>query len=287
MRIATYNIKNGLDLEKGRTRNSGLREAIASLDVDVLALQEVDTFRPRSFFRHQPAMMRRAGKFDHHVFGKTMREDLIGGYGNALLVRGKLSDVEMFKLPGTPGHEPRGAILGTIEAGGQRISFATAHLQNRRKVWDEKLLESPEQLRAVLAALRTREGPRVLVGDFNLYANIVTPILTQAGFVEVEHGPTYPVDKPDRSIDYIALDGMRAVSVDVVRLPVGDHRPGVVELEPTAQRLSTPQARPAEEEGVKVRATVKRSAPAKRKTATKQAPSTRKPAKKQPAKKRR
>lgn len=283
MRIATFNIKNGLDLERGRTSNSGLREAVASLDVDVLALQEVDSRRPRSFFRNQTRMMRRAGGFNAHKYGKTLRQDLIGAYGNGLLVRGEMTDVETFRLPGTPGHEPRGAILATIKASGRTVSFANTHLQNRRNIWDPELLESPEQLRAVLAALRTRPGPRVLVGDFNLYSNIASPILEQAGFVEVKHGPTFPVDKPDRSIDYIAVDGLRAVNVEVVRLPVGDHRAVVVELEPTKKRLSTAKARPVAESGVRVRATMTRTpagtkkaakkvkAPAKKKSTAKKA----------------
>jgi hypothetical protein len=103
-----------------------------------------------------------------------------------------------------------------------------------------------------------------LVGDFNLYDNIASPVLKQAGFVEVKHGPTYPVDKPDRSIDYIALDGLRAVDVEVVRLPVGDHRAVVVEVEPTRTRLSTAKSKPAAERGPDRKVTTKRKAPAKK-----------------------
>ncbi len=150
------------------------------------------------------------------------------------------------------------------------------HLQNRRKVWDDRLLESPEPLRAVLAALRTREGPRILMGDFNLYANIASPIIKAAGFVEVKHGPTFPVDTPDRSIDYIALDGLHAVNVEVVKLPVGDHRAVVVEVEAGAKRLSSAKRRPGAERPVPP----KRKAPAK-----KRAPARKRPVKKKAVKK--
>jgi endonuclease/exonuclease/phosphatase family metal-dependent hydrolase len=250
MRIATYNIKNALDLDRGRAHNGKLAEACRKLDVDVLALQEVDVRRFRSFLRNQPRVARRGGGFDTSAYGRTMREGLLGAYGNALLVRGEMSDVEFFKLPGTPGHEPRGAILATVKVGKIRCSVAATHLQNRRKVWDPELLESPEQLRAVLAALRTRKGPRILMGDFNLYENIASPILKDAGFVEVKHGPTFPVDKPERSIDYVALDGLHAVNVEVVQLPVGDHRAVVVEVEPGTKRLSSAKRRPGAERAV-------------------------------------
>ncbi len=265
MRIATYNIKNALDLGRGRANNGGLADACRTLDVDVLGLQEVDARRFRSFLRNQPRVARRGGGFDKSVYGRTMREGLLGAYGNALLVRGEVTDVERFKLPGTPGHEPRGAVLATVEVGGLRCTVAVTHLQNRRKVWDAKLLESPEQLRAVLAALRTRSGPRILMGDFNLYSNIASPIIKAAGFVEVKHGPTFPVDTPDRSIDYIALDGLHAIDVEVVRLPVGDHRAVVVEVEAGAKRLSSAKRRPGAERPV----APKRKAPAKKKAVKK------------------
>ena len=250
-------------------------------------MQEVDARRFRSFLRNQPRVARRGGGFDTSVFGRTMREGLLGAYGNALLARGNISEVERFKLRGTPGHEPRGAILATVEVAKIRCSVAVTYLQNRRKIWDDRLLESPEQLRAVLAALRTREGPRILMGDFNLYANIASPIIRDAGFVEVKHGPTFPVDKPDRSIDYIALDGLHAVNVEVVKLPVGDHRAVVVEVETGAKRLSSAKRPPAAES----RVAPKRTAPAKKKAAKrKAAPAKRKaaPAKRKaaPAKKR-
>lgn len=109
MRIATYNIKNARALGKGRANNSGLRDACRTLDVDVLGMQEVDARRFRSFLRNQPRVARRGGGFDTSVFGRTMREGLLGAYGNALLVRGKVPEVERFKLPGTPS-----AVTGNV-----------------------------------------------------------------------------------------------------------------------------------------------------------------------------
>jgi hypothetical protein len=75
----------------------------------------------------------------------------------------------------------------------------------------------------------------------------------------VKHGPTFPVDKPERSIDYVALDGLHAVNVEVVQLPVGDHRAVVVEVEPGAKRLSSAKRRPGAE-----RAVAPKRAPAKK-----------------------
>jgi endonuclease/exonuclease/phosphatase family metal-dependent hydrolase len=227
VRVATYNIKNGLDLDRQRTDNRALVDACRSLDPDVLALQEVDRRRVRSRFRRQSHLVAR-GVGGREVFGRTRRRDVIGSYGNALIVRGTVSDVEHWPLPVTPGHEARGAILARVDIGGVECSVAATHLQNRRDEWT--VHEAPEQLRAVLAALRTRPAPRLLMGDFNLRERVAGPIVADNGFTAVEHELTWPAPAPEISIDWICLDGLEAVDVRVVHLPVSDHRAVVAEL---------------------------------------------------------
>jgi len=227
MRVATYNIKNALDLDTNRTDNRGLVDACRTLDADILALQEVDRRRIRSRFRRQSRLVaRRTG--GREAFGRTRRRDLVGAYGNALIVRGDLSEVDLWSLPVAPGHESRGAILATVDIGGVRCSVAATHLQNRRDEWP--VHEAPEQLRAVLAALKTRPAPRLLMGDMNLRERVAGPIIADAGFVAVEHEATWPAPAPEISIDWIAVDGLEIVEVKVVHLPVSDHRAVVAEL---------------------------------------------------------
>jgi len=227
MRVATYNIKNGLDLDTNRTDNRGLVDACRTLDADILALQEVDRRRVRSRFRRQSRLVaRRTG--GREAFGRTRRRDLIGSYGNALIVRGDLSEVELWSLPVAPGHESRGAILATVDIGGVQCSVAATHLQNRREEWT--VHEAPEQLRAVLAALKTRPAPRLLMGDMNLRERVAGPIIADAGFTAVEHEATWPAPAPEISIDWIAVDGLEIVDAEVVHLAVSDHRAVVAEL---------------------------------------------------------
>jgi endonuclease/exonuclease/phosphatase family metal-dependent hydrolase len=227
MRVATFNIKNGLDLDTQRTDNRGLVAACRRLDADVLALEEVDRRRVRSRWRRQSRLVaRRTGA--QEVFGRTRRRDVLGSYGNALIVRGTMRDVELWPLPTTPGHEQRGAILARVSAGGIECSVAACHLQNRREEWT--VHEAPEQLRAVLAALRTRPAPRLLMGDFNLRERVAGPIVAEAGFTAVEHDLTWPAPAPEISIDWICLDGLEATNVEVVHLPVSDHRAVVADL---------------------------------------------------------
>ena len=48
MRIATFNLLHGLDVRSNRVDLDAIAEAIDALDVDVVAVQEVDRGLPRS-----------------------------------------------------------------------------------------------------------------------------------------------------------------------------------------------------------------------------------------------
>jgi endonuclease/exonuclease/phosphatase family metal-dependent hydrolase len=153
------------------------------------------------------------------VFGEAIA--IRGGqYGNALLARGTIEDVEVLALP---DREPRSAIVArvTLSAGGA-VSVACTHLGLRGG--------ADAQLPVVLDALRERPGPRALLGDLNLDAGAVETLAAAAGFERVASGPTWPATAPRRTIDHVLLDGLVAISAAVPTLPVSDHRPIVVEV---------------------------------------------------------
>ena len=55
--------------------------------------------------------------------------------------------------------------------------------------------------------------------------------LAAAGFALVDPSlPTYPAGAPSARIDHAAVDGLEVVGVEVVLLPVSDHRALVVEV---------------------------------------------------------
>ena len=166
-----------------------------------------------------------------HVFGVAMRRGLVGGYGNALLTRGEVDDVEVRPLPGTGEQQPRIAVLARVTVKGVEVSVAVAHLQHRPARFRHLPPEAPGQLDAVLAALRSRPAPRLLLGDLNLQEKTVVPLLTAAGFVPAETGPTFPVDEPRVRVDWIAVDGLVVERAQVApAAAVSDHRPVVAEV---------------------------------------------------------
>ncbi|MBM3672246.1 MAG: hypothetical protein FJW86_08730 [Actinobacteria bacterium] len=86
----------------------------------------------------------------------------------------------------------------------------------------------------MLKWLKDRPAPRILMGDFNMQPPRVEPILEGAGFTIAPTGPAYPVDKPRIQLDYIAVDGLKIRSADVIEITdVSDHRPIIAEVEPS------------------------------------------------------
>jgi endonuclease/exonuclease/phosphatase family metal-dependent hydrolase len=229
LRVATFNVRHGAK-PNGRVSFGAMAAACAALDADVLGLQEVDRRRWRSRMRDSAAYVA-ARLSARHVFGVARRRGLIGAYGNALLARGELDDVEVQPLPGTGERQPRVAILARVQIGSIALSVAVAHLQHFPAHLRHLPDEAPEQLEAVLAALRARPSPRVLLGDLNLQEPRAAPLLTSAGFTPAVTGPTFPADAPRIRLDWIAVDGLVVERAHVsARTAVSDHRPVVAEV---------------------------------------------------------
>lgn len=183
----------------------------------MLGLQEVDVNLRRSHDADTAAEVAAACGMKF-VFGEAIA--VRGGqYGNALLVRGAIDDIEVVALPDT---EPRAAIVAQVMPdGGPALSVCVTHLGLRGA--------GEGQLPVLLDALRARPGPRVLLGDLNLDPDLVARLAGE--FIRVESGPTWPAKAPRRTIDHVLLDGLTSTAAVVPPLPVSDHRPVVVEVE--------------------------------------------------------
>lgn len=225
MRLATFNIRHGRS-RAGVVDVDALRRSSASLTPDVLALQEVDVGTERVRGADLAAEVAEACGMAL-VFGATLARHP-GEYGNAVLARGQLAEVERLVLPAWPGREPRGAILATAEIdGGVRVSVAACHLGLGGT---PKGSEARAQLEAVLRALSRRPRPRAVLGDFNLGTRRARPVVEAAGMTLAGGPATFPARFAFRRIDHVAVEGLTLLEARVVRADVSDHRSLVVEV---------------------------------------------------------
>ena len=210
LRVATFNIQHGRG-PSGRVDVDALAVGCATLDVDILALQEVDVDVPRSGRVDEANLVADATGM-HVVFGPTFAIE--GGlYGNALLSRDALSDVEHLSLPVPGKREPRAAIVARTHG----LTVAATHFSVGADAHGAQLV-------ALLAALAGRPAPRLLLGDLN------HELRTIDGYALAGGGATWPAHRPRVRIDHIATDDLAIDAVEVVHLPVSDHRALVATL---------------------------------------------------------
>ena len=106
LRVVTFNIRHAAPKDSHAGLPDKLAEACATLDADILALQEVDVGVPRSGKADLAKVAADACGMAYY-FAKARKHAYRGQYGNALLVRGSINDVEVVPLSGDHRHTIR------------------------------------------------------------------------------------------------------------------------------------------------------------------------------------
>ncbi len=258
MRLATFNLLHGRSLTDGLVDPDRLTAAVAALDADVLALQEVDRDQGRSGNLDQTAVAARALGASEHRFaaavvgtpGERFRplthdDDGHGEpcYGVGLVSRYPVTSWQVTRLkpapvrspvyvPGPRGglillrDEPRVVLAAVLDTPRGPITVAATHL-SFVPGWNA------HQLRRTVRALRTLPAPRILLGDLNLPAG---PARLLTGWRALGRRPTYPAGQPRVQLDHVLADrqGLDLLPpVTAVATPlssISDHRPLVVDL---------------------------------------------------------
>lgn len=253
VRVATVNLLSGRSLADGRADPAVLSDAVRTLDADVLAMQEVDRHQPRSGGVDQVAVAAAAmgavtWRFVPLVCGtpgergwRPAPPDPAEGdpaYGIALLSRrpvrawrvlrlGRARGRYPILLPTSPPRvvwipdEPRAAVVAELED--PRLTIAATHLSF---VPGMNIL----QLRRLRTALAELPGPRLLMGDLNLPGRLPSRV---TGWRPAVTGATFPAPAPRLQLDHVladALPGSAVGDVEIVHLPLSDHRALVVEV---------------------------------------------------------
>lgn len=200
---------------------------IAELDVDVLALQELDCGYHVAGADQIAELAAAAGM--HAVAGPTMRR-ASGTYGNALLTRVATRAVRHVDLS-VQGKEPRGAIDADLEIGGRVVRLLVTHLGLRR-------FERALQVQQILRALRAGESGHVTVvaGDLNEWRpsdQSLQPLHVRFGRSRLR---TFPARRPLLAFDRILVAPPEALRSFVVHdsalaRTASDHLPVKATLE--------------------------------------------------------
>jgi endonuclease/exonuclease/phosphatase family metal-dependent hydrolase len=249
VRLVTFNVHHGVG-EDERHDLPRLATLLASVDADVICLQEVDRhFGDRSEDVDQALLLSRA--LDMQLAWGPAIDEASGRaaeprrqYGIALLSRLPILVSDVHRLPGDG--EPRVALRSMIELDGGALWVTNTHLSADSA--EDRAVQA-----AALADLHTEPMETgVIVGDFN--ATPEAPELDalrqrftdawnlararedqSAGwrFWQRDHGNTHPAASPFRRIDQVWVSAGVAVAGAHVLDAEGasDHLPLVVDLE--------------------------------------------------------
>ncbi len=210
LNVLSYNIHHANPPSKtGFIDLEAIAGVIRESKADVVMLQEVDVHTRRSGDVDQAQVLgKRLGM--HAYFVKAIDHDG-GAYGVAILSKLPLENKKRIPLPldsQKPG-EPR--VLGTAEIqlkNGQRVTVACTHLDAQKTSLSREL-----QAAALQKTLHEEKGTLILAGDFNDVITSKTMALLRQDFRLTcqDCPPTIPVEKPEKTIDFILMKGPVAV----------------------------------------------------------------------------
>jgi len=251
MRVVTFNILHGRAPDRSEVDIDEFAKAVAHLDADVLALQEVDHLQPRSNHADLTAVAAEAMGAAEHRFvaalagtpGATWtaatgeEQPDSAAYGIALLSRLPICTWETVRLPPVPfpapwrhrGHllptlvddEPRVAVAAGVETPLGPVTIANTHLSFLRW-WNGR------QLRLLMRSLAPLPRPLLLVGDLNMGPRRALRGTRMTGLAS---HLTFPADAPREQIDHVLADPPLRARTTTCRLPVSDHLALVADLE--------------------------------------------------------
>lgn len=235
LRVVTFNIRHGAPKDSYGGLPDKLAEACASLDADILALQEVDVGVPRSAKANLAKVAADACGMTYY-FAKARKHAYRGQYGNALLVRGSIDAVEVVKLGGDHRHtlrigsivlkpfrEPRNAIIASVTVGGNTLSVGSGHFAADSSARQAQLATAAQHLVG-------RPAPRILLGDFNIPWRQAADWLAPYGLTLAEQ-LLAPKDRTRQvGIDQVAVDGVAIESIESRWLAISDHAAKIVDV---------------------------------------------------------
>jgi len=228
LRVVLANVHYGFDLQ-GRQRALEVGELLATLEPDLVALNEVDrgwliSGAPDLLATYAAATGMQA------VFGPASDEM----WGNALLTRLPVLEVQRTRLP--RGRDPliRTALTVVVELpDGSPLGVVVTHLSDVDRQGDTRLPQA-QAVAAIVARLRERGIPALVAGDLNARpGDPELGVLEDLDLVRAlpEGLPTFPDAAPRVQIDHVLLPPTFLVTrAETLGTGLSDHRFVTVEL---------------------------------------------------------
>lgn len=220
LRLATWNMKAARDAPVER-----VAQEVAAMDVDLIALQEVDVSALRTGELDQPRLLAESLGYAY-TFAAALYWD--GGvYGQAVLSRLPFVSVERHRLDDVASSEPRIALDVTVCRAGVPVRVIGVHADVDAGAAGRQVILAAE------LALGDASGRVALVGDFNQAPSDPGPVAAaERGLVDLFAGDERPTAF-GRRIDYVFAGAVLArdfTRAELWQTSVSDHHALLVDF---------------------------------------------------------
>lgn len=217
-RIGSFNIHGGKS-RAGEYDLSRTAESLRRAKLDVVGLYEVHA----GLFGKSQAAELGTDLGMASIFAPAEHRFWHDHFGNAMLTRVKLDEVQRIPLPCTQGRKYRNMVLSQFRVGNRTVNLLAAHV--------DRVKDREAQLRKIFALFNSLEQPAVLIGDLNSLDG--DPLIAQlAAQGNAKHAlESCRKDWPKLRVDWIFTRGLTAVDSACVDDGSSDHPLMWAELE--------------------------------------------------------
>jgi endonuclease/exonuclease/phosphatase family metal-dependent hydrolase len=242
LRILTYNMHKGFCFYSRQYVLRELREAVRSVNADIVFLQEVLGFHPP----REAKAMHLDNQFEyladeiwtHFAYGKNAVYSE-GHHGNAILSKYPIVRHDNINVSTNP-LERRGLLHAHIQPGQHDLHLVCLHLDLLERGRKQQIRRLVEHVNNEIP----RDSSLIIAGDFNDWGKKISDPLSEALMVQESgviatgvHAPTFPSWRPFLSLDRVYVRRFRILDYQVLYgLPwrkMSDHAAVLVELELT------------------------------------------------------
>jgi endonuclease/exonuclease/phosphatase family metal-dependent hydrolase len=245
VRVAAYNLRMGYGID-GRFDARAVADLLLREHVDVVLLSEIDRGWLLNGGQDQLRILSRLTGM-HAAFGPAA--DPV--WGDAILSRVPLTDVERHRFPSYGAVTGAGALQASLQWGGLRVTVIATHLQPGADGTDDTVRQAGDLAALMRRAVRDRPGAVLAGGDLNttpgseawralrlVHASATDPGLggLSDSLEAVRPLLTSSSDDLTEEIDHVfASHDLYAIRARTVRTELSDHLPVLVDLIPLSR----------------------------------------------------
>ncbi|WP_372637861.1 endonuclease/exonuclease/phosphatase family protein [Cohnella sp.] len=219
LKVMSYNIRHGKGLD-GKVSLRRIAEVITKTQSDVVALQGVDRFMPRSGFRDQlKKLAKQLGM--HACFSPSINLIMIQ-YGNAILSHYPIISKDIQYIGGSK--ERRSVLIVKLQINECVVTIVNTHL-------GAHMSERIKQNSVLWSVLEKLEQPTILAGDFNMEMHDSFMKRLSSRWKKITPQNNLPTMENGTEIDHIFVNmSIEQATAKVIPYDASDHYPVIAEI---------------------------------------------------------